>query len=250
LHSTKLITYEKSKSPIVEAYKTLRTNIQFSFPDGNLKTLLVTSSGPAEGKSTTCANLAITMAESDKKVLLIDADLRKSAQHRAFGVSNVKGLTNILVENMDYKDIVQRTSIKNLDILTGGPKPPNPSELLGSYKMKDFIELLKKDYDLIILDTPPVLPVTDAAVLAPLADGVVIVAAYGQATFEALNQAKASLEKVNAKILGVLLNRVPASSSGGYYYYYYYDDEGNKRKSKRRPQVQAVSGHNNGTGVR
>ena len=242
LRSTNLISYQKSKSPIVEAYKTLRTNIQFSFPDGKLKVLLITSSSPAEGKSTTAANLAITMAESGMRVLLLDSDLRKSAQHRAFGVPNTKGLTNVLVENADYKQLVQNPGIKGLDILTSGPKPPNPSELLGSEKMKDFVETLKEDYDLIILDTPPVLPVTDAAVLSPLADGVVLVAAHGRATYDALYQAKLSLEKVNAKILGVLLNRVPVSSHGGYYYYYYYDDQGNKRKSERKPKIQPSVG--------
>lgn len=238
----KLITYEGAKSPIVEAYKTLRTNIQFSFPDGNLKVLLITSSGPAEGKSTTAVNLAITMAEADMKVLLIDADLRKPAQHRTFGISNTKGLTNALVENGDYKQLVQSPGIKGMDILTSGPKPPNPSELLGSEKMKHLLDSLKEDYDLIILDTPPVLPVTDAAVLSSLADGVVLVAAHGQATYDALYQAKASLEKVNAKIIGILLNRVPVSSHGGYYYYYYYDDQGNKHKSKRTPKVQRSGG--------
>lgn len=238
LGSTKLISHQKPKSPIAEAYKTLRTNIQFSFPAGNLKVLLVTSSGPAEGKSTTCANLAITMAESGMKVLLLDSDLRKPAQHRTFGIPNNKGLTNALVENADYKELIQNPGIKGLDILTSGPKPPNPSELLGSEKMKAFLEKLKADYDLIILDTPPVLPVTDAAVLSSLADGVVLVAAHGQATYDALYQAKASLEKVNAKILGVLLNRVPVSSHGGYYYYYYYDDQGEKHKSRRRPKIR------------
>ena len=219
-----LIINEDVKTPIGEAYRTIRTNIQFSMPKGQLRTMLITSSTPEEGKSTTTSNLAITMAESGNRVLLIDADLRKSVVHKMFQLPNLKGLTNVLAEDLDYREILRSTKVKGLDILTGGPKPPNPSELLGSDKMRTFLESLKKDYDIIILDTPPVLPVTDAAILASLVDGVVLVSSYGQTTFEGLARAKVQLENVDAKILGVILNKVPASKRGGHYYYYYYYD--------------------------
>ena len=228
-----LIINEDVKTPIGEAYRTIRTNIQFSMPKGQLRTMLITSSTPEEGKSTTTSNLAITMAESGNRVLLIDADLRKSVVHKMFQLPNLKGLTNVLAEDLDYREILRSTKVKGLDILTGGPKPPNPSELLGSDKMRTFLESLKKDYDIIILDTPPVLPVTDAAILASLVDGVVLVSSYGQTTFEGLARAKVQLENVDAKILGVILNKVPTSKrSGHYYYYYYYDGYSSPGKSE------------------
>jgi capsular exopolysaccharide synthesis family protein len=228
-----LIINEDVKTPIGEAYRTIRTNIQFSMPKGQLRTMLVTSSAPEEGKSTTTSNLAITMAESGNRVLLIDADLRKSVVHKMFQLPNLKGLTNVLAEDLDYREVLRTTKVQGLDILTGGPKPPNPSELLGSEKMRTFLESLKKDYDIIILDTPPVLPVTDAAILASQVDGVVIVSSYGHTTFDGLDRAKVQLENVDAKILGVILNKVPTSKrSGHYYYYYYYDGYSSPGKSE------------------
>jgi capsular exopolysaccharide synthesis family protein len=240
---TKLLTTEKAKSPIVEAYKILRTNLQYSFPDGQLQVILVTSGGPAEGKSTTCTNLAITMAESNLKVLLLETDLRKSVLHRYFHLPNLKGLTNILVENDDYKVIIQESGIENLDVITGGPKPPNPPELLGSQRMKRFLEELKESYDIILMDAPPVLPVTDAAVLSTHADGVVLVAIHGYTTFDELGETKARLEKVNARILGVVLNRVPISSRESYYYYYY-DEAGDRHRSRRKKSGYSYGGKN------
>ncbi len=237
-----LIDNKDIKSPIVEAYKTLRTNIQFSMPDGGPKTMLITSSTPGEGKTTTVANLAITIAQSNKRVLLVDADLRKSSLHRIFEISNLKGLTNILAENVDYREIVKSNVVDNLDIITAGPKPPNPSELLGSSRARDFIEEAKEEYDYVIFDTPPALAVTDSSILASLVDGVVIVAAYGQATFDGAAQTKAQLERVDAKILGVILNRIPASQASEHYYYYYYEEDASgttiRTKSKRRSRVR------------
>ena len=240
-NSKGLISDKNIKSPIVEAYKTLRTNIQFSMPDGGPRTMLITSSNPDEGKSTTSANLAITMAQSNKKVLLVDGDLRKSVMHRIFELSNLKGLTNILAGNEDYREIVKENVVENLDIITAGPKPPNPSELLGSRRMENFLELAKQEYDIIIIDTPPLLAVTDSAVLAPRVDGVVIVAAYGQVTFEAAGNVKALLERVNARILGVILNRIPVSEAGGGYYYYYEEDSPtiDSPQSSRKAEARA-----------
>ena len=231
-----LIINEDVKTPIGEAYRTIRTNIQFSMPKGQLRTMLITSTGPEEGKSTTTSNLAITMAESGNRVLLIDADLRKSVVHKMFQLPNLKGLTNVLAEDLDYREVLRTTKVQGIDILTGGPKPPNPSELLGSEKMRTFLESLKKDYDIIILDTPPVLPVTDAAILASQVDGVVIVSSYGHTTFDGLDRTKVQLENVGAKILGVILNKVPTSKRGGHYYYYYYDGYNAPDKSERTPK--------------
>lgn len=221
--SKRLVINKNLKSPIGEAYKTLRTNIQFSMPKGELKTMLITSSSPEEGKSTTCANLAITMAQSGNRVLLVDADLRRSMVHKIFTISNFTGLTNILAEDMDYKEVLKSAEIEGLDIIPGGPKPPNPSELLGSRNMKNFLERVKEDYDFVLIDTPPILPVTDASILASLVDGVIMVAGYGQTTIELISKAKAQLDNVNAKILGVILNQVPNSKYSGHYNYYYYD---------------------------
>ncbi|NLJ41905.1 MAG: CpsD/CapB family tyrosine-protein kinase [Clostridiales bacterium] len=222
--SDSLIINGNIKSPIGEAYKSIRTNIQYSMPGGQLRTLLVTSTSPEEGKSTTVSNLAITMAESGKRVLLIDADLRKSVIYKLFAVSNHKGLTNVLVENLNYKEAVKASGVPLLDILPGGPRPPNPSEILGSRRMQNLLEIVKEDYNLILIDTPPVLPVTDASVLASFVDGVVLVTTYGVTTFDGATRAKAQLQNVGAKILGVIHNRIPANKHGGHYHYYdYYD---------------------------
>jgi len=237
LKFSELISKTNPKSPVSEAYRILRTNIQFSSPDRELKVILITSSGPDEGKSITAANLAITMAQSNVRVLLIDCDLRKPTVHNAFGLVNMKGLTNILVEGIDYTKLVNVTDVNNLEIIISGPKPPNPAELLGSKKMEEFLNLVRQNYDIVIVDTPPVLPVTDAAVLCQYADGVVLVAGYGMATVDSLLQAKANLERVNARILGVVLNGVPITKNGYYYYYYYYyysDESGTTHKKQKR----------------
>lgn len=217
-----IITYENPKSPIAEAFRTLRTNIQFSSIDKTVKTIVITSPGPGEGKSTISVNTAVTMAQSEKKVLLIDCDLRKPKIHTFFKLHNGQGLTNILVEDVKCKDIVHEIDLASgLYVLTAGPIPPNPAELLGSNKMKSFVEDMKNEYDYIILDSPPVGMLTDAAILSTIADGTILVCAVGHANVEATKGAKALLEKVNANILGVVLNKVPVKS-GGYYKYHYY----------------------------
>ena len=236
LKSTRLINNINMQEPIVEAYKTIRTNIQFSSLDKSVQLLMVTSANPEEGKSTTICNLAITLAQSEKKVLLIDCDLRKPAIHRAFNILNVKGLTNILVENLDYSLILNEVGIPCLDVITSGPKPPNPSELLGSSRMKLFLNQLKKEYDFVILDTPPVLPVTDATVLSQMVDGVILVTRYGRTTYESIIKAKENLERVKANLLGTVINDTPITGQHGSYYYYYSNDteEKNKRRSSRK----------------
>lgn len=229
-----LITFKKPNIPISEAYRTLRTNIQFSSFDKKVKTLLVTSSGPGEGKTTTSTNLAIVMAQGGSKTLLIDCDQRKPNVHRVFGLSNESGLSNILVNDNEVDEIIgiQETQIANLHVLSSGTRPPNPAELLGSAKMKDFIEELKKTYDFIILDTPPIILVTDAQILAQYTDGCILVISSSEAEQDSVIKAKGLLEKVNAKILGVVINKMESKRNGYYHYQYEYGEKskGNKRR--------------------
>ena len=220
-----LISLRNPKSRSAEAFRTLRTNIQFSSLDNELESIVVTSSGSGEGKSTVMSNLAITMAESGKKIILVDCDLRKPSIHKKMGVTNSVGLTNILVQNVLKEDCIAVSPIKNLYILTSGPVPPNPAELLGTKKMRDFIEELKREFDMVLIDAPPVLAVTDAQILSTIADGVILVASYGEAQKNALVDAKQLIDKVGGKVIGIVFNKVPEAASGynGKYYEGYYD---------------------------
>ncbi|AJQ26010.1 CpsD/CapB family tyrosine-protein kinase [Pelosinus fermentans] len=220
----KLIVYEDAKSPIAEAYRTLRTNIQFSKTDGELKTIMFTSSGPGEGKSTTIANTAVALAQSGKKVILVDCDLRKPVQHKIFGKKN-RGVTNILVEEIEADHFIQETQVENLRLLTSGPIPPNPSELLGSAKMQELIKYLKTQADYVIIDAPPVIAVTDASVLASKVDGITLIINSGSVRPEMAQKAKDLLIKANGHLLGVILNRVEIEEEHAYYYYYYGSDD-------------------------
>jgi capsular exopolysaccharide synthesis family protein len=222
-----LIAVKNPKSRSAEAFRTLRTNIQFSSLDKELKSIVVTSSGSGEGKSTVMSNLAITMAESGKRVILIDCDLRKPSIHKKMGVTNSVGLTNILVQDLKKEECMVTTTVNNLFIITSGPIPPNPAELLGSKKMRDFIEELKGEYDLVLIDAPPVLAVTDAQILSTIVDGVIFVASYGEAQKNAVVDAKQLIDKVGGKVLGIVFNKVPEAVSGYYGKYYkgYYGKE-------------------------
>jgi capsular exopolysaccharide synthesis family protein len=229
-----LITIENPKSPVSESYRTLRTNIMFSSLDKKVQTIMVTSSGPEEGKSTVASNLAVIMAQSGSKTIIIDCDLRKPRLHKVFQVSNQIGLSNYLIGEATIADVVKQATVENLQILPSGVKPPNPAELVGSGKMRAFVESLKQYYDYIILDTPPVVIVTDAQLVSQYADGSLLVIAAGEVEREASMKAKELLTKVNAKILGVVLNKVDGNSNGRYkyYYHYYYDEQGSKHKKK------------------
>jgi len=222
-----LIVHEQPKSPIAEAYRTLRTNIQFSQFDTELKTIMFTSTGPGEGKSTNVANTAVAMAQSGKKVILLDCDLRKPVQHHIFSLSN-KGVTNALTQNLPLAEIIQDTHVPNLQVVTSGPIPPNPSELLATGKMQKLLDSLKENADLVIIDTPPAIAVTDACVLASKVDGVILVVSSRTIKPEMAQKAKESLLQAKARILGVVLNRVAIEEEHAYYYYYY----GNEGKSK------------------
>lgn len=222
-NNRRLIVQEQAKSPIAEAYRTLRTNIQFSKSDGELKTIMFTSSGPGEGKSTTTSNTAVALAQSGKRVILMDCDLRKPVQHKIFAKRN-KGVTNSLVEEVNPLDLLQETEVDNLRLLPSGPIPPNPSELLGAARMQQIIECLKEHCELLIIDAPPVVAVTDASVLAAKVDGIVLVINAGSNRPEMVQKAKELLVKAKGHILGVVLNRVEIEEEHAYYYYYYGDE--------------------------
>lgn len=226
------ITHYDSRSPVSEAYRAIRTNLQFASAGKTLKTVVFTSTVPNEGKSTTVANLAIAMGQDNKKILLIDCDLRKPIVHRRFGLLN-KGLTNCFAEDLNLGDVIQKDVFPNLDIVTGGPVPPNPAELLGSPKMEALLKEAADTYDYIFLDMPPVLAVTDAVLMSSQVDGTVLVLGSGDISPDEGKQAQSVLEKVHANILGVILNKVPQHHKSGYYYYYYYDENHNKKRKRR-----------------
>ncbi|WP_306977683.1 CpsD/CapB family tyrosine-protein kinase [Alkalibacillus salilacus] len=214
-----LITHEQPKSPISEQFRTLRTNLQFSAVDQDLKSIVVTSSHPAEGKSLTASNLAVTFAQQGKKVLLVDSDMRKPTAHYTFRMSNTMGLSNVLVGDFSLENVVQKTKVENLEILTCGPVPPNPAELIGSKSFSQLAEHANKLYDLVIFDTPPVLAVTDSQVLSQYVDGVLLVVRSKVTDKNTSARAKNLLEQTHANILGVVLNDRETKSSNLYYYY-------------------------------
>ncbi len=245
-----LVTFLNPKSPVSEAYRVLRTNIQFSSLDKPIRTLLVTSANPSEGKSTTASNLAAVMAQTGQRVVLIDTDLRRPVIHKVFNIPNNLGLTSALLTNPDaatVSHLIQPTQIKNLSVLTSGPLPPNPSELLGSHRMGALIEALNSVADIIIFDSPPVLAVTDSAVLARQLDGVLLVVDSGETREPLARRAAEEMSKVGAQILGVALNRLSPTNTDGYYYYYYhhYYGDGDKSdgdKKTRNPNGTGGSG--------
>ncbi|MCF2132044.1 CpsD/CapB family tyrosine-protein kinase [Priestia filamentosa] len=218
LENRDLISLTNPKSPIAEQFRTIRTNIEFSNIDADLRTIVVTSSSPAEGKSTITANLAVVFAQQGKRVLVIDSDLRKPTTHYTFQIENHIGLSNVLTKQTTLEGTVQTTNQENLWALTSGPIPPNPSELLGSRSMISLLEKAKREYDIIILDSPPVLAVTDAQILSNLTDGVVLVVSSGKTQINSAKKTKELLESAKAKILGVVLNNKKVQKNQYYYY--------------------------------
>lgn len=233
---SRLITHFAPKSPISESYRSLRTSIQFAKPDKTLRTFLVTSPGPQEGKSTTIANLAITMAQTGSRVLLVDTDLRRPILHSIFGISRSIGLTNHIVGRVPLEEAYFETDIDNIHVMPSGTLPPNPSELLSSRAMIQLIDNLKQRFDYIFFDCPPVIAVTDATVLSASMDGVILVVKAGQTDRRAIERSYTTLRAVcGDKILGVLLNVVDVQGSyGSYYYYYYHTYYGTKPKKVKK----------------
>lgn len=233
-----LIAWLRIKAPESEAYRTLRTNIQFSSVDKPIRSLLVTSSSPGEGKSTTTANLAVVLAQTGQRVIAVDTDLRRPVLHKVFSVPNNTGLTTALLggDTDPIESFLQPTEIDSLTVLTSGPIPPNPSELLGSHRMAHLVERLTGAADIVIFDSPPVLAVTDAAVMGRQVDGVLLVVDAGRTREHALAGATAELQKTGANVLGAALNRLDTRRGDYQYYYYYYyytDDEGGRRRRSR-----------------
>ena len=213
-----LIVDHDPKSPLSESIKNIRTNLQFSSVDGEVKNILVTSSTSAEGKSFISANLAVAFAKLGSNVLIVDCDMRLGRQHEIFGLPNTSGLSNLLIDDVEkkFESYIQKTEIKNVSVLTRGIIPPNPSELLASEKNRRLMEILKTKYDYIIWDGVPVIGLTDSVILAPLVDKIVIVASYKRTPIELLKSSSDSLEKFRSKIAGVVLNGVPFK--GNHYY--------------------------------
>ena len=222
-----LVSESMPKSSISEAFRGLRTAVLFSSSsDKELKSIMVTSSSPSEGKSTTASNIAVTLAQQNSKVLLVDCDLRKPSIHKVFGLGSDKGVSNLLVDpSVKVKELIHETKTENLYVMTSGPIPPNPSELLGSKRMHDILQELESVYDKVVFDSPPVLSVTDSTVLGRLVNGVVIVINSKKTSRDAAISAKKSLSEVGTNIIGVALNKVDLKGRGYYQYYYEYGKE-------------------------
>lgn len=206
------------KSLVAEQYRTIRTNIEFSSVQTYLRSILVTSSVPGEGKSFSAANLAAVFAQQEKKVLLVDADLRKPTIHETYQLENVQGLTNVLVGNASLGETVQKTLIDNLYVLTSGPTPPNPAELLSSKAMGELIQEMYSRYSLVIFDSPPLLAVADGQILANQTDGSVLVVLSGKTKMDTVQKARDALQQSKAKLLGALLNKKKIKKTEHYSY--------------------------------
>jgi non-specific protein-tyrosine kinase len=214
----RLVTSQGLFSSAAEAYRLIRTNLQFTAIDQSVKSIMVTSSNPGEGKSTTAANLAMVMAQSELKTILVDTDLRKPTMHKLFSLSNLSGITDLLRSpDLNPDSHLKATSIQNLQVITSGPLPPNPAEMLGSKRMVELIECLEELADVVIFDSPPVLAVTDSSILANRVDGVIVVCQAKRTRRKTIKEAVRRLKKGNTMLLGVVLNQ--ASKSAGYYYY-------------------------------
>lgn len=231
------------KDPVVETYKLIRTSIVFSSTEERpVKCILVTSPGPQEGKTTTLCNLGIAIAQGQKRVLLIDADMRKPRLHNVFKRDNRDGLSSYLSGQVGFDELVQKTDIENLYLVTGGQYPPNPSELLSSHKMKEFIEKAKSAFDFVIVDTPPVAMLTDAVIVSSVVDGVVLVIESGKTTKKMVLNIARKLNEAKAHVLGILLNKIHITARSYYYYSYYYgrkDDKGERKHKHHDKEKKA-----------
>jgi len=235
-----LITEYSPKSTASESYRGIRTSLLFSSADKVPKVILITSAGPSEGKTLTSTNLAITMAQAGSRVVIVDCDMRKPKVHKMFNLSRDKGMSSVLVSNdLESKldEVVIHADIPNLDVIPCGPIPPNPSEIIGSQKMKRIMELLQEKYDRIIVDSPPITAVTDSTVLAKFVDGVMLVVHAGVTPRQVVKTGLEQLQGVEANILGAVLNDVDTGKESYYYYqyyYYYYGEDGEKKHKNRR----------------
>jgi Mrp family chromosome partitioning ATPase len=261
-YPAQLIAEREPRSPLTEAYRALRTNLQFSSLDNPLKTIVVTSAGPAEGKSITASNLAVVLAQAGMSVVLVDADLRRPVLHKVFALKNNVGLTSWLVSQPlpeavaavggrwaepggltkggPLEPYMQTTTVPRLRVVTSGPLPPNPAEVLGSTRMHQFLEELGRVADIVVLDSPPCVTVTDSVVLSRWADGVILVLDQKNTTRQSVQRARENLQTVGARILGAVVNRLDSSSTSGYYYasyysYYYYHNDATESGNGKAP---------------
>ena len=230
-----------SKSIQSEGYRTIRTNLQFVNVDDPVRAFVVTSAAPDDGKTTVACNVAITLAQSGKRVCLVESDLRRPRVTDYLEINAGLGLTEVLAGQVKLEDAIQSWGGDLLKVLPPGALPPNPSELLGSHQMGNAISNLKEKFDVVILDTPPLLAVSDAAVLAAQADGAIIVVRHGQTTREALRHAIGTLDQINAKVMGTVLNAVPAKRGYGYGYNYGYDETSKRKGAKPVNLVESSS---------
>ena len=226
-----LIVERKPKSIEAEAYRSLRTNIQYSSFDKKYQTLVVTSANPGEGKSTVSGNLALVLAQGESKVLLVDCDMRRPSVHKKFRISNTYGISDLLVGNKKLEAVAHKYN-DNLTIVSAGKIPPNPAEMLGSKAMTEFLEEMKKHFDYIVLDTPPLQAVADAQILSTKVDGSLIVVRAGVTKKDAVHDAVSIINKVNGNIIGTVLNGAD-NSKDKYYYYYGDEDSRTGRRAKR-----------------
>lgn len=215
----RLVVQANPKSTISEQFRTIRTNLQFSMVDHQLKTMTVTSAGPASGKSLMSANLAATFAQENQRVLLVDSDLRKPTIHKIFNLRNFKGLSTLITEDEMFDQVIQATEVPNLFVMPSGPVPPNPSELLRSAKMDQVIDQLKGHFDMVVFDTPPVLAVTDAQIVATRTDGTLFVVPKGEVKKDQVRKSAELLKNVRANVLGFVMNKVEKNDDSYYYYY-------------------------------
>jgi capsular exopolysaccharide synthesis family protein len=236
-----LICAHSPKSTASEAYRGLRTSILFSSADKKPRVIMITSAGPLEGKTLTSANMAVTMAQSHQSVILIDGDLRRPRLHQIFQISHKRGLSGILVGTDAPADVIVETSIKRLHFLPAGHIPPNPSELIGSKVMERFIARLKKKFEIILIDTPPLTAVTDAVALSQFVDGVMLVLRTGITPRQVVKHSLEQLQTAKANILGVVLNAVSTGKDSYYYsqyYYSYYGEDGDRKKRRAKAKRQ------------
>jgi protein-tyrosine kinase len=221
-HRVRLVAETDPRSAASEAYRTLRTNIQFAGLDRPCRSILITSATAGEGKTTTAANLGIVIAQAGSPVCLVDSDLRRPNLHRLFGLDNTRGLTTALLEDLPFAQIAQPTRVANLSILTSGPLPPNPAELVGSKRMRELLEGASSSFDLVLCDSPPILAVSDPVALAAQCDGVILAVRVGTVAQDMVRRAAEQIAAVKGKILGVLLNHVNLTRHGYHYGYYHY----------------------------
>ena len=220
-----LITHKSPKSAMSEAYRALRTNLGFAGMEQPFRSILLTSPSAQDGKSTVVSNLAVVMAQAGNKVILVDCDLRKPVQHKIFSMENYKGFTTCISQQLNVEEVACKGPVENLTVLTSGPIPPNPAEILNSARTRALWPTLLEKYDYVFIDSPPMIAVTDAAILSSQVDGAILVVRSGVTRIDLAQQAQEQFDKANARFIGVVLNQVKMSGNDYYQYYYYYSHD-------------------------